>query len=348
MPAAFSRDHAMKRYYRPIPLPDAAFGPGSLPLAGGPCRVSQIEVLSRDAPPAVIDLRDAPDQVVAAITDVRAPVAGLSMDTPRLMGILNVTPDSFSGDGLYCAPDAAIQSGLTMVRSGADILDIGGESTRPGAETVSVEEEISRTAEIIADLRAGTSAPVSIDTRKAPVARAALAAGASLVNDVSGFTYDPALASLSAEMNVPVCVMHAQGDPATMQADPRYDDVLLDVYDFLEARIDFLVSVGIPKSRIVTDPGIGFGKTLDHNLALLRRISLFHSLGCPILLGASRKKFIGTVGKAPVAGDRVPGSIAVGLAALAQGVQILRVHDVEMTKQAVRLYNAISGGGKDG
>lgn len=338
----------MKCYYRPIPLVDAAHGPQSLPLAGGPCRVSQIEVLSRTGPPSIIDLKDAPEDVVAAITQGRAPIAGLSMNAPRLMGILNVTPDSFSNDGLYAVPETATQSGLAMVRAGADIIDIGGESTRPGAQTVSAEEEIARTADIVAALRSGTNTPISIDTRKADVARAALAAGASLVNDVSGFTYDPALAPLSAELNVPVCVMHAQGDPATMQTAPRYDDVLLDVYDFLETQIGYLVSCGIPRSQIVTDPGIGFGKTLDHNLALLRRISLFHSLGCPILLGASRKKFIGTIGAAPVASERVPGSIAVGLAALAQGVQILRVHDVEMTKQAVRLHNAISGGDRDG
>lgn len=338
----------MTHYYRPIVRQDIARPDAALPVAGGPCWVCEIEVLSRAAPPFVIPIQEAPQECIAAITSPRAPVAGLTLNQPRLMGILNVTPDSFSNDGVYAAPDVAVQSALGMVQSGADMIDIGGESTRPGAETVTEAEEIARTAPVIAALRAQTEAPISIDTRKSSVARAALDAGASLVNDVSGFTFDPALSGHCAESQTPVCVMHAQGDPATMQADPRYDDVLLDVYDFLAAQIDGLVAAGIPRNQILTDPGIGFGKTQSHNLALLRRISLFHTLGCPILLGASRKRFIGTIGKGAPGSERAPGSIAVGLAALAQGVQILRVHDVEMTKQAIRLHNAITSGDEHG
>lgn len=336
----------MKQYFRPAPRSDPARPDTSLPLAGGPLWFAEIEVLSRNAPPVIIPLRDAPRDVVRAITSPRADMGGVQLDQPRLMGILNVTPDSFSGDGLSETPEAAIQAGLDMVRAGADIIDIGGESTRPGAYAVAAGEEIARTQPIVAALRKQVETPISIDTRKAEVAQAALKAGANMVNDVSGFTFDPALAPLCAIQNAPVCVMHSIGDPANMQGNPRYDDVLLDVYDFLEKQIDVLVSSGVRRAQILVDPGIGFGKTIAHNIAILCRISLFHALGCPILLGVSRKRFIGTLGKAPLAGDRAAGSIAVGLAALGQGVQILRVHDVEMTKQAIRLHNAITGGGR--
>ncbi len=336
----------MTHYYRPIVRSDIARPITGLPVAGGPCWVSEIEVLSRSALPIVIPIQEAPRDCVAAITSSRAPVAGLTLEQPRLMGILNVTPDSFSNDGVFAAPKVAVQTALNLVKSGADIIDIGGESTRPGSETVTEDEEIGRTALVIATLREQTGTPISIDTRKSSVARSALDAGANLVNDVSGFTFDLALSGLCVERQTPICVMHAQGDPATMQADPCYDDVLLDVYDFLATQIDKLVAAGIARNRILADPGIGFGKTRAHNLALLRRISLFHTLGCPILLGASRKRFIGTIGKGAPGSDRAPGSIAVGLAALTQGVQILRVHDVEMTKQAIRLHNAVTTRGE--
>jgi dihydropteroate synthase len=342
-----AQEQPMTEYFRAIPRNDIARPKGALALAAGPCWATEVEVLARNHAPRIVPINDVPTDVLAQITAPRPPVAGLSLDQPRIMGILNVTPDSFSSDGVFGAPEAALHSALTMVQLGADIIDIGGESTRPGAQTISDAEEIDRTGPVIAALRAKRDIPISIDTRKSAVARAALTAGATLVNDVSGFTFDPELAPVCARNNTPVCVMHAQGDPATMQKDPHYDDVLLDVYDFLVQQISTLMAQGVPKTHIIADPGIGFGKTLDHNLALLRRISLFHALGCPILLGASRKRFIGTVGNAPLASDRVPGSIAVGLAALAQGVQILRVHDVEMTKQAVRLYNATTSGGKN-
>lgn len=260
---------------------------------------------------------------------------------PTLMGILNTTPDSFSDGGQHAKLVDAVAHGQTLISGGAGIIDIGGESTRPGAETVASEEEIARTAPVIAALRAaGVETAISIDTRKAIVAEAALDAGASMVNDVSGFTYDPELAPLCAARNVPVCVMHAQGDPQTMQQNPIYGDVLLDVYDFLAQRISDLTAQGIAKGNIIADPGIGFGKTLEHNLVLLNRISLFHGLGVPILLGASRKRFIGTLGNAPEAASRGPGSIGVALAALSQGVQIIRAHDVADHAQAIALWRA--------
>ncbi len=313
---------------------------GALDLAGGPLWFTHAIALARGALPEVVDAHTLSAKVLDRITRKRPAISGLSFGTPRVMGILNVTPDSFSDGGAHFDPDDAVHAATQMVEAGADILDIGGESTRPGADVVDTAEEIRRTAPVIEALSATIDAPLSIDTRKAPVALAALDAGASIVNDVSGFTYDANLASLCAERRVPVCVMHAQGDPATMQKNPQYEDVVQDVYAFLAKRVDALIAKGLSRDRIIVDPGIGFGKTVDHNLTLLRDIAVFHGLGCPILLGASRKRFIGVIGDAPNAADRTPGSIAVGLAALAQGVQVLRVHDVAMTIQAIRLWTA--------
>ncbi|MBM7068192.1 dihydropteroate synthase [Actibacterium sp. 188UL27-1] len=283
-----------------------------------------------------------PRDILRRLTADRPPFCGLSFERPRLMGILNVTPDSFSDGGRFDAPEAT-NAQARSIASSCDILDIGGESTRPGAETIEVAVEIERTAPVIAAIRAtGLDLPISIDTRKAGVATAALAAGAQIVNDVSGLTFDPELAGVAARVQAPVILMHAQGTPQTMQDRPSYDDVLLDVYDHLAARIAVAAAAGIPRHRIAVDPGIGFGKTLEHNLALLRGLSLFHGLGCPILLGASRKGFIGKLGNAPDPADRAPGSIATALHAVAQGVQILRVHDTIATKQAVSLWSALT------
>ncbi|TCM88099.1 dihydropteroate synthase [Rhodovulum steppense] len=336
------------RYYRPLVQTDAARPDDALPLAGGWAWFVQAEELRRDAPPRLLRAADLPEEVRATLTAPRPALAGLSLDRPRIMGILNVTPDSFSDGGRFADPQAALAQGRALA-AGADILDIGGESTRPGSAAVPEADEIARTAPVIAALRAaGVATPVSIDTRKAAVARAALAAGADMVNDVAALGFDPALAGVVAQAGVPVCLMHAQGDPATMQDDPRYDDVLLDVYDFLAARIAAAEAAGIPRARIMVDPGIGFGKTVAHNLALIRGLSLFHGLGCPILLGASRKRFIGALGGAERADRRGPGSIAVALAGIAQGVQIVRVHDVAETRQAVLLDGALKEYGEAG
>lgn len=324
-------------YYRPIVNCDLARPAEALRLAGGWGWFTHVEVLQRGAAPAVLGADQLPVQDRDALLVERARLEAL----PRIMGIVNVTPDSFSDGGINAAASDAIASGLAMAQAGADILDIGGESTRPGAQTVHSAEEIDRVIPVIAGLRAqGFSGTISIDTRKASVAQAALEAGANLINDVSGFTYDDALAGVAAQADVPVCVMHGPVDPATMHLDPQYGDVVLDVYDFLEARIVALETQGIARGRIIVDPGIGFGKTLDHNLALLARLSVFHSLGVPVLLGASRKRFIGTIGNAPKAIDRTAGSIAVALAGIAQGVQIIRVHDVAETAQALALWRA--------
>ncbi|MCF3974073.1 dihydropteroate synthase [Paracoccus salsus] len=319
-----------REYFRPIPLPQG----GRWRLAGGQIGFSALERLRRGQRPEIVT--QAPAEVIEALTLARQPVLGMALDRPVLMGIVNATPDSFSDGGSY-EPLAQARS---LIAAGADILDIGGESTRPGADEVPEQEEIDRIRPVIRALadRIG----ISVDTRKATVARAALADGAAMVNDVSGFDFDAALATVVAASGVPVCLMHAQGLPATMQDDPRYDDVLLDIYDALEARIARAEAAGIGRPRIVIDPGIGFGKSLAHNLTILRRISLYHGLGCPILLGVSRKRFIGTVGGAERPADRVPGSLALTLAAVAQGVQIHRVHDVAEIAQGLRLWQAVN------
>ena len=330
-------------YYRPLVQCGGDRPDDALTLAGGWCWFSRVAVHRRDGDAQVIAASDLPEETRARLTAPRPAISGMGMDAPRIMGILNVTPDSFSDGGLFADPGAALTHAQAMEKAGADIIDIGGESTRPGAADVPIADEIARTAPVIAAIRAGSSAPISIDTRKAPVAQAAIDAGAGLVNDVAAFTHDPALADVTARSGLPVCLMHAQGDPATMQQDPHYDDVLLDVYDFLTERVAVAEAAGIPRDRIVVDPGIGFGKTLNHNLTLLRGLSLFHGLGCAILLGASRKRFIGTIGGADLASDRMAGSVAVALHGLRQGVQILRVHDTYETRQAMDLEMAING-----
>ncbi|MEM9636278.1 MAG: dihydropteroate synthase [Pseudomonadota bacterium] len=337
----------MEDYVRPIVHVDVARPPGALPLAGGWGWFTHVEVLSRRQEPRIVAVQDMDSDRLDVLTAHREPIAGLTLDRPRIMGIINTTPDSFSDGGKHHSVATARDGALSM--SAADILDIGGESTRPGADFIPEPQEIERTAPVVRALRdAGIDQAISIDTRKAGVASAALEAGATLVNDVSGFTFDAELAPLCAAREVPVCVMHAQGDPATMQKDPQYRDVLLDVYDFLNTQISALVQQGLSRSQIIADPGIGFGKTLEHNLSLLARLSLFHSLGVPILLGASRKRFIGTIGKADVPQDRLPGSVAVALAALKHGTQIVRVHDVAETAQAIALWRASVAGCADG
>ena len=334
-----------KDYFRPLAQVGPSRPDAAETLAGGWAWFSDVEVLGRGRKPQIIPAQDVPTEVLARFIAPRPDVADLSMDRPNVMGILNATPDSFSDGGKHATATDAVEAGRAMVAAGASILDVGGESTRPGAETVAVDAEIARVIPVIEGLRAaGMDVPVSIDTRKAQVASRSHDAGANLVNDVSGFTFDPALAPFCASKSVPVCVMHALGDPTTMQDNPQYDDVLLDVYDFLEGQILMLTKAGVPTSRIITDPGIGFGKTIAHNLALLARLSLFHALGTPILLGASRKGFIGKIGNTADATKRAPGSIAVALAALTHGVQVLRVHDVAETVQAIALWRAAMTG----
>ena len=338
----------MKTYYRAIPQTDAARPDEALTLAGGWTWFTHVEILSRDAAPRIVAASQVPEEALAAITAPRAAIGAMDLTQPQIMGILNVTPDSFSDGGLHNDPEQAVARAREMVAEGATLIDIGGESTRPGAVEIPMLEEIQRTTPVISALTAVMDVPISIDTRKASVAKSALAAGALMVNDVAGFTFDAALAPLCAQLGAPVCVMHAQGDPQTMQDNPTYDDVLLDIYDFLEGQIEMLEGLGMSRDQIVVDPGIGFGKTVAHNLALLARLSLFHSLGCAVLLGASRKGFIKVIGNAPDPEKRLGGSLAVALEGFAQGAQIVRVHDVEETRQALQLWQAGTTGVYDG
>ncbi len=331
-------------YLRPIAMTDPARAADALPLAGGWCWFSDVEVLERGRRAEIVPARVLDETQRQRLSAARPDFGALTLDQPRIMGILNVTPDSFSDGGLFLRPDAAVM-GARRMAAGADILDIGGESTRPGAVFVDEAEEIQRTAPVISALRAGGVAlPISIDTRKAAVAGAAFAAGATLLNDVTALQFDGAMAGFAAGQKCPVILMHSIADPTSMQDDPRYGDVLLDVFDALAARVAAAEAAGIARARIAIDPGIGFGKTLEHNLALLNRLSLFHDLGLPVLLGASRKRFIGTIGAEAEAAKRMPGSLAVALHGLSQGVQMIRVHDVTETRQAVNLWQAVTKG----
>lgn len=332
----------MSIYYRAIPQIDPIRPENALPIAGGWAWFSTIERIERGGHSRIISLSEAPSEVIERISAPRGAMVGMSLDAPRMMGILNVTPDSFSDGGKFDELKAGVQHAADMQSAGADIIDIGGESTRPGAKLVDIDEEIARTAPVISAIRANSDVPISIDTRKAKVGQHAVEAGASLINDVSAFEFDPKLADVAGASGLPVCLMHALGTPDVMQDDPRYGDVVLDVYDYLADRIAVANAAGIPSSKIMIDPGIGFGKTQEHNLLLLRKISIFHSLGCPILLGVSRKRFIGAIGGAEDAPDRTAGSVAVAMAAVSQGVQMLRVHDVAETRQALNLHMAVT------
>ena len=266
-----------------------------------------------------------------------------------VMGILNVTPDSFSDGGLYPDVGSAVARGVEMVRQGANIVDVGGESTRPGAASVSVADELHRVLPVIRGLRQRVSVPISIDTTKEEVARRALDAGADMVNDISALRFDPAMVRLVARENVPVVLMHMQGRPRTMQVAPRYRDVVREVAAFLRERVTFAVGNGVAAERIVVDPGIGFGKDLDHNLGLLRNLQALRSLGQPVLVGLSRKSFLGRLeapaeaAQPPPAPDRLAGSLAGATAAVLAGAHMVRAHDVLETCRAVRVADAIRG-----
>jgi dihydropteroate synthase len=344
-----------KLYLRPIgflygPPAEAAIEDGlALPLAGGPIAFTAAVVIEGDptnsqrrlvSVEALEESRDADlGAVLERVTAPRTPFAGLSLARPTLMGIVNVTPDSFSDGGLYDETEGAVTHAAELAAEGAEIVDIGGESTRPGSDTVADNDELSRVVPVLRELK-GSPAVISIDTRKSTVARAAAKAGAKILNDVSALTYDPACLDVAAEEGLDVVLMHAQGVPKTMQDNPTYDDVVLEVFDYLEARIEACEAAGIGRARIAADPGLGFGKTLGHNLAVLSNLSLFHGLGVPLLVGASRKRFIGGLGQNKDPKSREPGSHAAAIASAAQGVQILRVHDVADSRQALAVWRA--------
>jgi dihydropteroate synthase len=352
-------------YLRPTAFIDAPFGHDgqALRLAGGLQWFSAVElIISEDGRRSAVELVPVErlDARIAALPPAQAaeaqaflarlvaPRPALSLgervirlDQPQVMAILNVTPDSFSDGGRHVDdPVAAADAAIAMAADGAAIIDIGGESTRPGAQPVWEGDQTARVLPVIERL-ATAGIAMSIDTRNANVAAAALRAGAAMVNDVSAGLFDPRMLEVVAGAGCPVVLMHHQGAPETMQQDPRYGDVLLDVYDWLEDRLAAATAAGIVRERILIDPGIGFGKTLRHNLGVLNGLSMFHGLGCPIVLGASRKRLVGALaGEAP-ADKRLPGSLALALAGASQGVQILRVHDAEESVQALRIWRGL-------
>ena len=265
----------------------------------------------------------------------------LDLARPRVMGILNVTPDSFSDGGRFVTPDDALRQAERMIADGADLLDVGGESTRPGAAAVELAEELERVIPVIECLVAQFDVPVSIDTSKPEVMRAAVTAGAALINDVNALRAPDAIATV-ADLGVPACLMHMQGEPRTMQHAPQYDDVVADIVDYLGARVAACEDGGIARSRLLLDPGFGFGKTLEHNLALLAGLREFARLGLPVLVGISRKSMLGALTGREV-GDRVAASVAAALMAVERGAAIVRVHDVAPTVDALRVWQAVVG-----
>jgi len=265
----------------------------------------------------------------------------LSLDTPVVMGILNVTPDSFSDGGLHEDPVSAVEHGRALARAGAGVIDVGGESTRPGSAEVTPAEELARVRPVVARLAAELSVPVSVDTRHADVAAACVEAGASVINDVSGFA-DPDMVGVAAGCDAGVVIMHMLGEPGTMQDEPRYGDVVCEVRDFLLDRALTLEGAGVERERIAIDPGIGFGKTLEHNIALLRALPELAAFGYPVLVGASRKRFIGTLTGQDHPAQRLGGSIAAAVWAVEHGATIVRVHDVAQSVDALRVARALA------
>src|SRR5689334_21038150 len=347
----------MRKLLRPTAFVDSPFGyDGKVArLAGGLNWFAAVELLSVDddrrvaselVPVEGIESRFDNDLAAQwkAITGSRAPLQLgeriIRLDQPQVMGIINATPGSFSDGGRFADAAGAAEAGAEMAGQGAAIIDVGGESTRPGARSVWEGDEIERIVPVIRQLAMGGGA-VSADTRKADVMTAALEAGARMINDVSALTYDDRSTEVIAASSVPVVLMHHQGAPETMQEHPHYDDVLIEVYQWLEERIAAAEDAGIARDRILIDPGFGFGKDVGHNLELMNGLALFHSLGCPIVVGASRKRTIGALsGEAP-ADKRLGGSIAFAVKAAEQGVQLLRVHDVPETVQALRVWRGM-------
>lgn len=262
------------------------------------------------------------------------------LQTPRLMGIVNVTPDSFSDGGQFLAADAAVEHALALVNHGADVLDIGGESTRPGSEPVPMDEELRRVVRVIERLATRVSVPISVDTSKAEVARQAICAGAEIVNDISGLEFDPAMAGVCRESGVGVICMHMQGTPQTMQIAPHYENAVAEICRYFGERMQFLAENGIPLERVMVDPGVGFGKTPEHNLQILSHIAKFHELGRPVVIGHSRKRFLKKLLGRDV-DERLAGGIGVSIALASQGVEMLRVHDVAAHRDALIAWRTV-------
>jgi dihydropteroate synthase len=331
------------------------------PLAGGELAFSSCSILLRDdgklvevtAPIGhVLDWSAAEGpqvsrhvgSLLANLGKERPAFAGFAMDRPRVMGIVNVTPDSFSDGGRFFATEAAVAHGIKLLEAGADILDVGGESTRPGADQVDADEEMRRVLPVIRALT-DRGAIVSVDTRHAAVMGGAVESGAAIINDITALTGDSQSLSVAAKSGAAVVLMHMQGEPQAMQHDPHYAFAPVDIYDYLAQRLEACRAAGIAEERLCIDPGIGFGKTVEHNLQILARLGLFHALGVPLLLGVSRKSFIGKLSRDEPVSDRLAGSLTGALLGLGQGAQILRVHDVAETVQAVAVWQGIKRAG---
>lgn len=350
-------------YLRPAGLLAGAEGRAAaaegiaLPLAGGPLSFTLCEVMVRrngrveTTLASLAELREwalheraalEPHlaRLLEACSAPRPPFAGLALDRPRLMAIVNATPDSFSDGGEHLTPADAVAHGRALVEAGADIIDVGGESTRPGAAPVDAKEELRRVRPVLEGL-AECGAVISIDTRHAAVMRTALDLGARVINDVTALAGDPKSLALAAASGAQIVLMHMQGEPPTMNRAPQYDFAPLDVYDALAARVEACVAAGIPRARIAVDPGLGFGKDTAHNLAILERLSLFHGLGCALLVGASRKLLVGASRRDIPPKARLGASLGAALAALERGAQLLRVHDLAETRQAVDVWRAL-------
>ena len=351
------RAKAMRRLIRPTGFVDSPFGhDGTVArLAGGltwfasvelieveGCRRVSTELVSVEDLQARLDKDLSP--IWERLTGARPPLQlgsrTIRLDQPQVMGIVNATPDSFSDGGQFADSAAAASAGAMMAEAGAAIVDVGGESTRPGSKPVWEGDEIARVEPVIRQLASGGVA-VSVDTRKADVMTAALAAGARMINDVSALTYDSRSARTAADAGVPIVLMHHKGAPETMQDNPHYDDVVVDVYQWLEERIVEAEEAGIERSKILVDIGFGFGKSVAHNLELINNLALYHSLGCPLVVGASRKRTIGALSNESPAGERLGGSIAFALKAADQGVHLIRAHDVPETVQALRIWRGL-------
>lgn len=318
----------------------------ALPLAGGPLAFATAEAIERTAgeegrrrPVDLAAARAFAPELIKALTRQRAPWAGFDLKRPLIMGVVNVTPDSFSDGGDFAGASAAIDHGRALLAAGADIIDIGGESTRPGANPVAPEDEAARVLPVVRAL-AHAGAMVSIDTRHAAVMDQAVQAGAWIINDVTALTGDPESARIAAKSGAAILLMHMLGDPQTMQHDPRYADVTCDLLDYFGERLAALSALGVDRARIAVDPGIGFGKKDQHNLRLLDELSAFHMFGCPVLLGASRKGFIGRLSKGEAPKQRLAGTLAAHQIGFDRGAQVVRVHDVAEAFQARAIWAA--------
>ncbi len=312
-------------------------------LGGTKARFDCFRIVERGKPSKIIPATQVPKKVLEPFVRKRSSALGLDSNKINIMGVLNVTPDSFYDGRKGFKESDFIKKGFDLINAGLDILDVGGESTRPGAKELSVHMEKQRVSNVIREIKKTfPKVIISIDTRKSEVAKAALKAGASIINDISGLTFDKEILSVASEYGSGICIMHSKGLPENMQNQPSYENILLDIYDFLGEKLNQAKKAGISEEKIILDPGIGFGKSLSHNKTLIKNLGLFHGLGCPIMIGLSRKSFIGEIVGELDPSKRLGGSLAALLTAVSRGTHLVRVHDVNETKQAIEVWNSLA------